>query len=90
MNVRELNNVYFIGIGGIGMSALARFFRERGAKVSGYDRAETDLTKQLVAEGMNIHYADDVNMVDKEAQLVVFTPAVPKDHRELNWYRDNH
>ena len=90
MNVREINRVYFIGIGGIGMSALARFFREQGAVVSGYDKTETDLTKQLVAEGMSIHYTDDELMLDKDAQLVVYTPAIPKDHKELNWYVNNH
>src|SRR4051812_27560907 len=71
------------------MSALARYFRERGATVSGYDRAETELTGHLESEGMAIHYTDDVNLVDKNAQLVVYTPAIPKDHAELNWYRDN-
>jgi UDP-N-acetylmuramate--alanine ligase len=90
MNVREINRVYFIGIGGIGMSALARFFRERGAVVSGYDKTETPLTKQLAAEGIEVHYTDDIQLLDKEAQLVVYTPAIPKDHTELNWYRDNH
>jgi UDP-N-acetylmuramate--alanine ligase len=89
MNVRELKRVYFIGIGGIGMSALARFFREQGAVVKGYDRTETELTKQLVDEGMEVHYADDVKLLDKEAELVVYTPAIPAGHTELNWYRDN-
>lgn len=89
MNVRELKRVYFIGAGGIGMSALARFFREQGAVVNGYDRTETDLTKKLTGEGINIHYTDDVALIDKEAELVVYTPAIPKDHKELNWYKDN-
>jgi UDP-N-acetylmuramate--alanine ligase len=89
MNVRELNRVYFVGIGGIGMSALARFFRERGAVVKGYDRTQTELTVQLEAEGMEIHYADDIALLDKDTQLVVYTPAIPKDHKELNWYRDS-
>src|ERR1700753_2356926 len=89
MNVREVNRVYFIGIGGIGMSALARFFREQGAVVSGYDRTPTELTHQLEGEGMAVHYTDDVSLTDKQAQLVVYTPAIPKDHAELNWYRDN-
>jgi UDP-N-acetylmuramate--alanine ligase len=89
MNVRSLKRVYFVGIGGIGMSALARFFRNQGAVVNGYDRTETALTKQLVAEGMGVHYTDDVNLLDKEAELVVYTPAIPKDHAGLNWYRDN-
>jgi len=89
MNVRSINNVYFIGIGGIGMSALARFFREQGSVVNGYDKTETELTKHLVSEGMAVHYTDDVNLLDKSAQLVIYTPAIPKDHTELNWYRDN-
>jgi UDP-N-acetylmuramate--alanine ligase len=89
MNVRELKRVYFIGIGGIGMSALARFFREQGTVVTGYDKTETDLTKRLVSEGIGIHYTDDAAQLDKEAQLVVYTPAIPKDHKELNWYLAN-
>ncbi len=90
MNVREVNRVYFIGIGGIGMSAIARFFLERGASVSGYDRVETELTEKLAGEGMVIHYVDNVELLDKDAQLVVYTPAIPKEHTELAWYRDNH
>ena len=89
MNVREINKVYFIGIGGIGMSALARFFREQGAVVNGYDKTETDLTIQLSKEGMGIHYNDDVQLLDKTTQLVIYTPAIPKDHTELNWYKNN-
>lgn len=89
MNVRALKRVYFVGIGGIGMSALARFFRSQGTVVNGYDRTETALTKQLVAEDMGVHYTDDINLLDKETELVVYTPAIPKDHAELNWYRDN-
>lgn len=89
MNVRSINNVYFIGIGGIGMSALARFFREQGSVVNGYDKTETELIKHLVSEGMGVHYTDDVHLLDKSAQLVIYTPAIPKDHTELNWYRDN-
>lgn len=89
MNVGELKRVYFIGIGGIGMSALARFFKQRGATVKGYDRTETDLTKQLVAEGIEVHYTDDTGLLDNEAELVVYTPAIPATLTELNWYRDN-
>lgn len=89
MNVKDISRVYFIGIGGIGMSALARFFRQRGATVSGYDKTETELTAQLVKEGMNIHFTDDAGMVDQEAGLVIYTPAIPGDHSELNWYRDH-
>ncbi len=71
------------------MSALARFFREQGAVVSGYDKTETELTIHLVNEGMNVHYTDDLQLIDKDAQLVVYTPAIPKDHAELNWYISN-
>ncbi|MBS1773507.1 MAG: UDP-N-acetylmuramate--L-alanine ligase [Bacteroidetes bacterium] len=89
MNVRDLKRVYFVGIGGIGMSALARFFHQQGTVVSGYDRTETDLTKKLVSEGISVHYADDITLADKDAELVVYTPAIPKEHKELNWFRDN-
>lgn len=87
--IKNIQRVYFIGIGGIGMSAIARYFNENGASVSGYDRTETSLTQQLVIEGMHIHYTDDVQALDREAQVVVYTPAIPASHAELNWYRDN-
>ncbi len=83
------DNIYFLGIGGIGMSALARYFLANGHKVSGYDKTETPLTKELEASGMNIHYADDVQLMDKDAAIVVYTPAIPADHSELNFYRNN-
>lgn len=89
MNLTSLHSVYFIGIGGIGMSALARFFNEHKVRVSGYDRTETPLTLQLSNEGIDIHYEDDLNLLDKEAQLVIYTPAIPAQHLQLNWYRDN-
>jgi UDP-N-acetylmuramate--alanine ligase len=88
----ELNNIkqiYFIGIGGIGMSALARFFVARGVQVSGYDKTETALSKLLSAEGMDIHYVDDVNLLNKNADAIVYTPAIPKDHSELNFCFDH-
>lgn len=81
--------VYFIGIGGIGMSAIARYFLSRGIEVSGYDKTETELTKQLAKEGMNIHYTEDVNAIPKDISLVVYTPAVPKEHAELVYYQNN-
>ncbi len=81
--------IYFIGIGGIGMSAIARYFNAKGVAVSGYDKTETVLTKQLVAEGIAVHYEDNIEFIDKQASIVVYTPAVPKDHKELNWCRDN-
>lgn len=81
--------VYFLGIGGIGMSALARYFNSRGIKVSGYDKTATALTRQLETEGMNVHYEDNTGLIDKQADIVVYTPAIPSDHTELNYYRDN-
>lgn len=89
MDLNNIQRVYFIGIGGIGMSAIARFFNENGVQVSGYDRTETVLTKQLAEEGMQIHYTDDVNLIDIKANLVVYTPAIPAIHSELKWYREN-
>jgi UDP-N-acetylmuramate--alanine ligase len=82
-------SVYFLGIGGIGMSALARYFNAKGIAVSGYDKTETSLCKQLAAEGINIHYEDNIELIDRNAKLVIYTPAVPKDHKELNYYLDN-
>jgi len=89
MNFASIHKIYFIGIGGIGMSALARYFRLHGAEVHGYDRTETDLTRALVAEGMQVHYEDDVKFIPEGIDLVVFTPAVPKEHSELCWFMDN-
>lgn len=86
MQFSEIKRVYFIGIGGIGMSALARYFKWRGAEVSGYDRTSTELTDQLLKEGMHIHFTDDVQLLDKQADLVIYTPAVPKSHKELNYF----
>lgn len=88
-NLNNIQNVYFIGIGGIGMSAIARYFNEHNVVVKGYDKTETALTKKLQQEGIEIHFEDNIELLDKEAELVVYTPAIPKDHTELNWYRDN-
>jgi len=84
-----IDQICFVGIGGIGMSALARFFLERGIGVSGYDKTRTALTQQLEKQGVNIHYEDQIENVDKEATVVVYTPAIPGDHQELNWYKQN-
>nr|HNH21816.1 UDP-N-acetylmuramate--L-alanine ligase [Ferruginibacter sp.] len=84
-DIKDIKRIYFLGIGGIGMSALARYFNARGVNVSGYDRTETVLTKQLASEGIAIHYEDHTGLIDKEAELVVYTPAIPKDHQELNY-----
>lgn len=87
MTLNDVRTIYFIGIGGIGMSALARYFRHLGAEVHGYDRTETDLTRTLVAEGMHIHYEEDVDRIPARVDLAVWTPAVPAHHRELVWLR---
>ncbi len=86
MTLNQIHSVYFIGIGGIGMSALARFFKERGASVSGYDKTKTVLTEKLQGEGMDIHYEDNLVLLNKQVDLVVYTPAIPTTHNELNWY----
>ena len=89
IRLSDIRNVYFIGIGGIGMSALARYFHSRGAMVSGYDKTKTALTSSLEESGIAIHYEHDVSKLNKDADLVVFTPAVPESHLELNYYRSN-
>ncbi|MEY4205034.1 MAG: hypothetical protein RL013_2738, partial [Bacteroidota bacterium] len=88
MNFNDLKKIYFIGIGGIGMSALARYFLLHGMEVHGYDRTETPLTRALADEGMHVHYTDDVSYIPEGVDLVIYTPAVPKDHSELNWFLD--
>jgi len=85
----ELRNIYFIGIGGIGMSALARYFKSRGAIVSGYDRTLTPLTQELEESGIDIHYTEDVNAIPKDADAVVYTPAIPSIHQELVYYKEH-
>lgn len=87
--IKDISSVYFIGIGGIGMSALARYFNYNGVKVSGYDKTPTALTSALQSEGISIHFEDDIKFIDKEAGLVVYTPAVPADHTEYNYYKNN-
>lgn len=87
MNLRKIKKVYFLGIGGIGMSALARYFNFRGCEVHGYDLVCTSLTKKLEAEGMTIHYEDDVAMIPQKIDLVVVTPAIPDKHEELSFLR---
>jgi UDP-N-acetylmuramate--alanine ligase len=87
--LKDISVVYFIGIGGIGMSALARFFHQRGIKVSGYDKTKTVLTSELMAEGISVHFDDDIDLISKDADLVVYTPAIPDTHKELNYYRSN-
>ena len=86
--------VYFIGIGGIGMSAIARYFLNQGITVGGYDRTPSSLTRALEAEGAQIHYTDDISLIptpcrDKAETLVIYTPAIPTDHSELQYFRSN-
>lgn len=85
----NIKHIYFIGIGGIGMSALARYFNTQGVKVSGYDKTPTALTDDLIKEGIQIHFEDDINQIDKLATVVVYTPAIPASHSELNYCKDN-
>ena len=80
---------YFIGIGGIGMSAIARYFHAQGAKVSGYDRTSTTLTQALEASGIDIHYEEDISRIPKQVDLVVYTPAMPATHKELVYCLQN-
>ena len=94
MELGKINKVYFVGVGGIGMSALARYFAKRGQLVCGYDKTQTKLTKALEAEGINITYADDIATVSNEFTepagdtLIVYTPAIPKDSKILNHFID--
>ena len=93
MNLNQIHNVYFIGIGGIGMSALARYFKFIGKNVMGYDKTPTMLTSELISSGINIHFEDNVSHIPShftvENTLVIITPAVPKSHTEWNYFLDN-
>ena len=94
MNLNEVHRAYFIGIGGIGMSALARWFHANKCNVAGYDRTATDLTAALLEEGIEIHYQDDVELIpnafkEKAGTLIVYTPAAPSEHFELNYFLNN-
>jgi len=89
IDYKNIKRIYFLGIGGIGMSALARYFKSMGVLVSGYDKIETVFTKQLEEEGIVIHYEDNVEYIDKEASLVVYTPAIPEANKELNYFLQN-
>jgi len=88
----DFENIYFVGIGGIGMSNLARYFLSQGRRVGGYDRTCTDLTEVLRREGAFVHYEDNIETIpseflDKSDTLIVYTPAVPSSHSELTWFR---
>ncbi len=94
MELKDIKAVYFVGAGGIGMSALARYFIHRGLVVAGYDRTPSDLTRQLEKEGMVIHYEENVDEIpqacrERESCLVVYTPAIPATHKELTFFREH-
>ena len=87
----EYRNIYFIGIGGIGMSAIARYYNTKGLKVSGYDKTPSDLTRALESEGIEVHYEDNIAYIPKDVEttLVVYTPAIPQDMGELVYVQNN-
>lgn len=94
MKLEDFKNIYFVGIGGIGMSAIARYFHSIGKNVFGYDRTSTKLTGELIEEGINITFEDDLDTIpneflNKENTLIVFTPAIPKDHQQLSYFKLN-
>ena len=94
MDANQLKAVYFIGAGGIGMSALVRYFLSKGKKVGGYDRTPSELTEKLIEEGAQIHYEESVELISQdflsaEETLVIYTPAIPNDHAELQYFRQN-
>ncbi|MBC7829429.1 MAG: UDP-N-acetylmuramate--L-alanine ligase [Chitinophagaceae bacterium] len=89
IDLNNIKKIYFIGIGGIGMSAVARYFKFHGKDVSGYDKTETALTKELVKEKIVVHYQDDIALAPKDAELIVYTPAVSKEHSQLGYYQQN-
>lgn len=94
MEMQKITSVYFVGVGGIGMSALARYFEAKGKHVAGYDKTPSDLTATLINEGIRIHYMDDVALIPADCKqvdstLVVYTPAIPETHAELNYFREN-
>lgn len=92
MKFSDYDSIYFLGIGGIGMSALARWFKKKGLRIAGYDRTPTPLTHELIEEGMELHFEDKVEYIPgyitKEKTLVIFTPAIPKEHAEYNYLKD--
>ena len=94
MDLKDIKAVYFVGAGGIGMSAIARYFIKKGLVVAGYDKTPSDLTKRLESEGMLIHYHENVDEIPheckkKESCLVIYTPAIPAEHQELKYFREN-
>lgn len=92
MKLDQYDSIYFLGIGGIGMSAIARWFKHKGLRVAGYDKTPTPLTHELLEEGMEIHFEDRIEFIpgyiSKEKTLVVFTPAIPKNHLEHSYLKE--
>lgn len=94
MNIKDINAVYFIGAGGIGMSAIARYFIKKGLVVGGYDKTPSELTRRLEREGVLLHYEENIDDIPfackkKETCLVIYTPAIPETHQELQFFREN-
>lgn len=89
IELKNIEKIYFIGIGGIGMSALARYFKSKKVEVRGYDKTATVLTKELEQSGINIVYEDSVELIPKDVQVIVYTPAIPKDHKGLLYYQQH-
>lgn len=89
--MNNYKNIYFIGIGGIGMSAIARYYKFKGCNVSGYDKTESELTEELIAEGIGVHYEDNTDFIPKDVEntLVVYTPAIPHDLKELVYVQEH-
>jgi len=88
MNLREVHKVYFIGIGGIGMSALAQWFKTQGKEVSGYDKTPSPVTQSLLEKGIHVHFEDAIEAIPFEPDLVVFTPAIPAFHKGLQHFKN--
>ncbi|MEN9953150.1 MAG: hypothetical protein RLZZ520_1418 [Bacteroidota bacterium] len=88
-NIQNIKKVYFLGIGGIGMSAIARYFNSKGIAVAGYDKTPTALTNQLQQEGIYVHFNDEVSEFPQDADMVVYTPAIPATNSILSWCRNN-
>ena len=87
--ITQYKNIYFLGIGGIGMSALARYLKAIGATVSGYDKTSTPLTNELINENIPIHFIEDIDSIPKDTELVIYTPAIPKDNKEFIYLKEN-
>lgn len=94
MRIEDIKAVYFVGVGGIGMSAIARYFLHKGILVGGYDKTPSELTEKLIQEGALVHYEENTDLIpvackQAESTLVIYTPAIPKDHKELCYFQEN-